>query len=337
MRICQKMMLIAIILSLLFISCGLGMIAFSSSDVTVDEGIEEARAKLEEAFNATVCAEIIGTNVDDAVKNLNTALEYINQAKNSISKGDLDQTASLTQASIQLSEETMTKVQELKVQQGLFNFYTKLVLPVVAAVILLGVGVYAFFFGRRVWKKRQEKKFMEMKVKTSNETMTDLSKDTDSHQDIDEEKMILVAVLSALIIIAGLLVYVSLTPAPQEGFVSIYILNLEKKAYNYPELLVLSKNNTFGLWVGVENGMNRIEYGIVQVKIANASQPEETAFSFERILLNREIWEIPLTMTLNKTGVYRITFELWLYDEMRAVFTKERFVSSPPLKVAAEP
>jgi hypothetical protein len=292
----------------------------SFSDVTVNEEVEEARAKLREAFNATVFAEMIGTNVDEAVINLNAALDYITQAETLISQGDLDQAASLTQTSVRLSEETMTKVQELQVQQGLFNFYTKLVLPIVAAVILLGVCVYAFFFGRRFWKKRQEKKFMEMKVTTSNKAMINLSKDTDSHQDADEEKMILVAVLSALIVISGLLVYVSLTPAPQENFTSIYLLNSEKKAYNYPELLVLGKNNTFHLWVGVENFMNRIEYGIVQVKVANASQPEETVFSFERILLNREKWEIPLTMTLNKTGAYTMTFELLLYNEMQAIF-----------------
>jgi uncharacterized membrane protein len=220
-------------------------------------------------------------------------------------------------------------VQELKVQQGLFNFYTKLVLPVVAAVILLGVGVYAFFFGRRFWKKHQQKKFMKMKVKTSNEIMTNLSKDTDSYQDIDEEKMILVAVLSAIIIIAGLLVYVSLTPAPQENFASIYILNSEKKAYDYPELLILGKNNTFSLWVGVENSMNRIEYGAVKVKIANLSAPQGqqqggTVFSFERILLNKETWEIPIVMSLNKTGEYKMIFELWIYNEMKAIFESDQ-------------
>jgi uncharacterized membrane protein len=215
-------------------------------------------------------------------------------------------------------------VQELKVQQGLFNFYMKLVLPVVATVILLGVGVYAFFFGRRFWKKHQEKRFMEMKVRRNNETMKNLSKETDSRQDKDEEKMILVAVLSAIIIIAGLLVYISLTPVSQENFVSIYILDSEKKAENYPELLVLGKNSTFLLWVGVENSMNRIEYGAVKVKIANLSasqeqQQDDTAFSFERILLNKETWEIPVTMTFNKTGAYKITFELWRYDEMKAI------------------
>jgi hypothetical protein len=321
----QKITLIAIALSLLFVSVKSSMIALSFSDLTVNEGVDEARAKLREAYNATVFAEQIGTNVDEAIKKMNKALEYINQAENLTTQGNLEQANVLTQSSIKLSDETITKGQELKEQQGLFNFYMKLVLPVVATVILLGVGVYAFFFGRRVWKKRQHKRFMEMKVKIGNETMTTLSKETDSHQDMDEEKMILVAVLSAIIIIAGLLVYVSLTPAPQENFVSIYILNSEKKAENYPELLVLDKNNTFLLWVGVENSMSRIEYGAVKVKIANLSasqeqQQEVTAFSFERILLNKETWEIPVTMTFDKTGVYRMTFELWRYDEMKAIF-----------------
>jgi len=340
MRMWQKITLIAIILSLLFVSCRSGMIAFSSSDVTANEGIEEARAKLREAFNATVDAEIIGTNVDEAVKNLNKALEYINQAENLINQGDWEQAANLTQTSIQLSEETITTVKELKIQTGLVNFYTKLILPVVAAVILLGIGAYAFFFGRRIWKKRQEKKFMEMKVKTSNKTMTNSSKDTDSLMNTNEEKMILVAVLSAIIIIAGLLVYVSLTPAPQEKFASIYLLNSEKKAYNYPEQLVLGRNNTFSLWVGIENFMNQIEYGNVQVKIANVSiptetPPQETTSSLERILLNGEKWEFPVTMTLNKTGAYKITFELWLYDEIKAVFTNPTFCSLR-LEVIAE-
>lgn len=333
MRSWQKITLIVIALSLLFVSVKPGIIALSFSDVTVNEGVEEARAKLREAYNATVFADMIGTNVNGAVEKLNIALEYIIQAENLTAQGDLNQAANLTRTSIQLSEETRNTVQELKIQTGLVNFYTKLVLPVVVAVILLGVGVYAFFFGRRVWKKRQENRSMEIRAKTNNESTTNIRGDTNSHQDTDEEKMILVAVLSALIIIAGLLVSVSLTPAPQENSASIYILNSEKKAYNYPELLVLGKNNTFLLWVGVENSMNRIEYVIVHVKIANGSQ--ETAFNFERILLNREKWEIPVTMTLNKTGGYTVTFELWLYDEMRAVFSSNS-LSRLQLEVVSE-
>ena len=83
----------------------------------------------------------------------------------------------------------------------------------------------------------------------------------------DEEKTITVAVLSAILVLAGLLVYVSLTPTRQEPFASLYLLDSEKKAEKYPRLLVLGENNTFLLWVGVENFMGRIKYSSVLVKM----------------------------------------------------------------------
>ncbi len=145
----------------------------------------------------------------------------------------------------------------------------------------------------------------------------------------DEEKAIAVAVLSAIIILAGLLVYMSLTPAPQEPFISLYYLDSEKKAKNYPQLLVLGENNTFLLWVGVENFMGRIEYSSVLVKVDDgmgSMDPSlvEPVKRFEKVLLNKETWEFPLTMTINQTGQHRIIFELWLFDELDNVFSYSR-------------
>jgi len=332
MRIWQKITLIAIVISLLFASARSHAIAFPFSEVTLNEGVEEARAKIRDAFNATVFAEQIGTNVDEAAEKMNNALEYINQAENFIIQGNLEQANALTQASIKLSEETINSVQELKIQKGLLNFWNW-VLSIVVPIILIGFGVCAFFFGRRFWKKHHWKKFMEMKVKPSNGTMPSKSKYSNSRRDIDEDKMILVAVLSAIIVVGGFVVYVSLTPAPQERFVSIYLLNLEKSA-EYPELLVLGKNNTFSLLICVENSMRRVEYGVIEAKIFNQSIPtgqqqEETLMRFEEILLNGETWEIPFTTTIDKIGLYRIRFELSLYDNMKAVFASKNFCSLP--------
>ncbi len=220
----------------------------------------------------------------------------------------------------------------MRVQQGLYNFYVKTVLPIVVGVVGLCVAAYAFFYGRRIWKKRQQKKNTEMKAKESSST-----KEADSLQETDEEKIIIVAVLSALIVVGGLLVIVSMTPAPQQNFVSFYILNSDKKADNYPNLMILGRNNTYTFWIGAENFMSRIEYVVVNVNVANGSQPEGTAFTFERVLFNKEKWEIPLPVTFNQTGVYRITSDLGLYDEMRAVFMTERFVSLSPLRVVSAP
>ncbi len=298
-------------------------VAFSSSDEVANDAIDWARVRLKVAYNETVFADQIGTNVDGAVEKLNQALEYINKAENLSAQGNFEQAQALAQISIQLSEEVRIEVNELKIQKGLENWYTTVVLPIVAAVVLSGVGIFFILLGLRSWKRRQEKKLVEMRENTSNEPSTNRGRETDSFRDADEEKMILVVFLSTIIIIAGLIVYVSLTPAQQEYFASIYVLNSEKKTA-YPELLVLGKNNTFLLWVGVENSMNRIEYANVTIGIANSSssleQQQVSAFSFERILLNKETWEIPVTMTLNKTGQYRIDFELWLYNEMKAVF-----------------
>jgi uncharacterized membrane protein len=140
-----------------------------------------------------------------------------------------------------------------------------------------------------------------------------------------EEKAITVAVLSAIIILAGLLAYILLTPAPQEAFISLYLLDSEKKAENYPQLLVLGENNTFLLWVGMENFMGRIEYCSVLVKIGNGTlqadpSPLEPVCRFEKVLLNKETWEFPITTTVNQSGKHRIIFELWLFDEFENVF-----------------
>ena len=148
----------------------------------------------------------------------------------------------------------------------------------------------------------------------------------------NEEKTITVAILAAIIILAGLLVYISLTPAPQETFVSIYLLDSEKKAENYPQLLVLGKNNTFLLWVGVENFMGRIEYSSVLVKVDNETgqadpSPLEPVYRFEKVLLNKETWEFPITMTINQTGEHKVIFELWLFNELENVFSYSRRVN----------
>jgi len=142
----------------------------------------------------------------------------------------------------------------------------------------------------------------------------------------DEEKAIAVAVLSAIIVLSGLLVYISLTPARQEPFVSLYLLDSEKKAENYPQLLVLGKNNTFLLWVGVENFMGRIEYSSVLVKVDDGTghvdpSPIDPVYRFEKVLLNKETQEFPITTTINQTGQHRIVFELWLFDELDNVFS----------------
>ena len=122
----------------------------------------------------------------------------------------------------------------------------------------------------------------------------------------EEEKAVAAAVLSAIIVLAGLLVYMSLTPAAKVPFVSLYYLNSEKMAKNYPQSLVLNKNNTFLLWIGVKNFMGRIEHFSILVKVDNGTgrvtpSPLDPVYRFEKVLADRETWEFPITITLNQT------------------------------------
>jgi len=136
----------------------------SSLETSINEGIEEARAKFQEAYNATVEAERTGAKVSEAVKKLNNALDYIFQAENHTAHGDMEQAFLWTQASIQLSAESLALTQELK-QQAETLTYTKLIVYGFISVVLIIFGVYAFFLGRRMWNRHQQNKFMEMRVK----------------------------------------------------------------------------------------------------------------------------------------------------------------------------
>jgi ABC-type transport system involved in cytochrome bd biosynthesis fused ATPase/permease subunit len=136
----------------------------SSIDIPINEGTEEAREKFQEAYNATVEAERNGAEVSEAAKKLNNALDYIFQAENHTAHGDMEQAFFWTQASIQLSEEILGLTQELK-QQAETLRYTRLIVYSAISVVLIIFVIYAFFIGRRMWKRHQQKKLMDMRIK----------------------------------------------------------------------------------------------------------------------------------------------------------------------------
>ena len=133
-------------------------------EIPINEGVKEARTKFHEAYNATVEAERTGAEVSEAVKKLNNALGYIFQAENHTAHGDMEKAFCWTQASIQLSEEVLGLTQELK-QQAETLRQTKLIVYSAISVLMIIFGVYAFFIGRRMWKRHQQKKFMNMRIK----------------------------------------------------------------------------------------------------------------------------------------------------------------------------
>jgi uncharacterized membrane protein len=136
-----------------------------------------------------------------------------------------------------------------------------------------------------------------------------------------------VSVLIALIFVSSLVAgyYVFLRP-PQKGFMTIYLLDYQqKKALDYPELLVINQNNTFKVWVEVENHMGKNQSCEVLLKVTNdtiSSFPVEADAknSYMKTLENGETWENLPTVSINETGNYSVVFELWIYDDTAGAF-----------------
>lgn len=133
------------------------------SETSPNDGIEEARVRFWNAYNTTVEAERSGADVREAAEKLNDALDYFLQAQNLALQGDVEQALLLTQASMQLSEETLVLAQELK-QQAEIAAYTRSIIYIGTSIALVILCVFALLLGRRIWKRRQQKKLLDMQV-----------------------------------------------------------------------------------------------------------------------------------------------------------------------------
>jgi uncharacterized membrane protein len=152
--------------------------------------------------------------------------------------------------------------------------------------------------------------FMEKKIKKNSELK--------SGSYSGEEKTIIITIIIALVIIGVLLVNVVITAVPEERFSVIYYLDSDKRLENLPKTVILDHNNTFSLWVGVENQNGTTLDYIVEVKIDNGTAPigNSTVLSnqsFEKTLEHGDpVWEFPVTITIDQIGDNRIIFELWI-------------------------
>lgn len=132
-----------------------------------------------------------------------------------------------------------------------------------------------------------------------------------------------IVVALALIFVSSLLIgYYFVSTLPPEGYSVIYTLDYpQKKAMDYPELLVINENNTFNVWVVVENRMGIKQTCEVKQKIVSdmiLSFPVETDIdnSYSQTIENGEVWETLATISISEPGSYSLIFELWIYDEM---------------------
>ncbi len=134
---------------------------------------------------------------------------------------------------------------------------------------------------------------------------------------INEDKGYAVAILLALIIVFSLVAgyYLVLRPQP-EKYSTIYLLDAQNKANDYPDVLVANQNSTFNVDVAVVNHMGEPANYQVQMKVTKylSSPPIDVQASQVwniNSLQNGKRWETTATVTQVEPGSYSVVFELW--------------------------
>ena len=145
---------------------------------------------------------------------------------------------------------------------------------------------------------------------------------------LNDDRGYTIAIVLMLIVVSSLLIgYYLISRLPPEGYSTIYTLSYpQKTATDYPELLVINENNTFNVWVGVENHMGKRQSFEVLQKVIKGAIPEypvdaEITASYEKTMENGETWEMPAEVSINEPGSYSVIFELWIYDDAAGAFT----------------
>ncbi len=144
---------------------------------------------------------------------------------------------------------------------------------------------------------------------------------------LSDNKGYTIAVALAVVFVSSLLIgYYLISRLPPEGYTTIYLLDYQqKKAINYPELLVVNENSTFNLWIAVENHMGASQScEVLQKVIANSvpSFPVEANVerNYTQTIENGATWETLATVSINEPGSYSVIFELWIYDAEAEAF-----------------
>ncbi len=136
---------------------------------------------------------------------------------------------------------------------------------------------------------------------------------------LNEDKGYAVAIFLALIIVSATVIgyYVVLRPQA-EPYNTIYLLDANKKAADYSEVLVANQNSTFSVYVNVENHMATSANYFVQVKITQNLpaiypidvQPNQV-INMGTINNDGKPVQQTATVTQNTPGSYSVVFELY--------------------------
>ena len=132
------------------------------------------------------------------------------------------------------------------------------------------------------------------------------------------EKLLKICLIIGIIVISGFIIYYIVTPEP--GFVTLGILNSEKKAENYPTNATVGQNISF--YVTVENQMNRefsfraetLKGDNNTIVTSSGSINAKSYFNTTKItLLHNQFWiSEMLNVSFSQPGAgQRIIVEIW--------------------------
>ncbi len=134
------------------------------------------------------------------------------------------------------------------------------------------------------------------------------------------EKGYLAAIAIALVIVAASVAGYLITHQPQGdlGYNTLYLLDSNNQATDYPNVLVTNFNSTFTVPVTVTNHMVKAQDYELQIKITQSAlyfpvdAPANSTYSFS--LKVDEVWQTQAPITINQPGNYAVVFELWSKD-----------------------
>jgi uncharacterized membrane protein len=156
----------------------------------------------------------------------------------------------------------------------------------------------------------------------------------------DNNNGYVVAVAVALIIAVALLAtfYVTNRP-PQQSYTSIYLLDTQGKAVEYPEVVVANQNSTFSVFVTVENHRGASVDATVYVKVISGTPSAlpvngEVTQTFNGEIKNGATWKNTSTLTLNTPGQYTVVCELWLTNSTSGELQFSGNACTLPVQVA---
>ena len=140
---------------------------------------------------------------------------------------------------------------------------------------------------------------------------------------------VFLALVVVAAVVAGFYFFV-IAPPPSEPYNTMYLLDSQKQANNFPEVIVANQNSTFSVYVDVTNHMNTNQTYQVRTKITTSFilTPQQGVVvapvnTYDFTLEKDKTYENSVTITENTVGTYTVVFELWRSDGSAYVFTQD--------------